>query len=234
MTPGRASASARRGGDPAPDARPGAVLLGGTFDPFHRGHVAIAEQAQRLLRAAEVWLIPARVPPHRPRTDAAAPDRLAMAAAVAAARPGWRVLDLEMRRDGPSFTRDSIAALLAERPGFEQWFLLGADAAREIRSWHRLDDLLEIARFVLVNRSGTRRLTREEAVGLGFMPRRTRILHVDSPMVSATDIRGRLRCGEPLEGLVPLEVARVIAERGLYGAEPGAVRSAGAAAGGEG
>ncbi len=201
-----------------PDALspPRAVLLGGTFDPIHLGHLAVAAQVREQLDAAEVWLIPVGIPPHRGRTVAAARDREAMVRAAAAGVPGLRVLDLELRRPGPSYSADTVAELAATHPQIEQWLLLGADAAREIGSWHRLDDLLEAARFVLVNRQGVGTLTADDAAGLGFQPGRTRIVHVDSPPISATEVRRRATAGGSLSGLVPPAVARLIAERGLY------------------
>ena len=194
------------------------VLLGGTFDPIHNGHIAVADQARELIDADEVWLIPAGIPPHRGATAASADDREAMVRAAAATRPALRVLDLELRRSGPSYTSTTVQELLAEHPEAEQWFLLGADAAREIRSWHRLGDLLDMARFLIVNREGALHLTDADAAALGFDPARTRVVHVDSPPISATDVRRRAAAGEPLDGLVPPEVAKLIVERGLYGA----------------
>lgn len=194
------------------------VLLGGTFDPIHNGHIAVADQARELIDADEVWLIPAGIPPHRGATAASADDREAMVRAAAATRPALRVLDLELRRPGPSYTSTTVQELLAEHPEVEQWFLLGADAAREIRSWHRLGDLLDMARFLIVNREGALHLTDADAAALGFDPARTRVVHVDSPPISATDVRRRAAAGEPLDGLVPPEVAKLIVERGLYGA----------------
>ncbi|HET9050702.1 MAG TPA: nicotinate-nucleotide adenylyltransferase [Candidatus Dormibacteraeota bacterium] len=199
------------------------VLLGGTFDPIHCGHLAVADQVRALLGADEVWLIPSGTPPHRGSTAAPAGARAAMVRAAAAGRPGLRVLDLELRRPGPSYTSTTIAELAREHPGVELWFLLGADAARDIRAWHRLGDLLEVARFVVVNRDGAPELTPSAAAALGFDPARTRVVRVDSPPISATDIRRRAAAGEPLEGLVPPEVEAIIVARGLYGARGGAV-----------
>ena len=198
-----------------------AVLLGGTFDPLHVGHLVVARQVRLALAADEVWLIPAGDPPHR-RTAAAAADRLAMVVAVADVDPGLRVLDLEVRRLGPSYTSDTLDALARAHPDVEQWFVLGADAAREIRGWHALGHLFETANFVLVNREGVPEMTRLEALGLGFDPTRTRLVRVDSPPVSATDIRRRAAAGEALDGLVPPPVAACIAARSLY-REQGAV-----------
>ena len=162
-------------------------MLGGTFDPIHRGHLAIAEQVRVELDAAEVWLVPTGQPPHRGPASASTEDRLDMCRAAAAEHPGMRVLDLEARRAGPSYTADTLAELEAGRPDAEIWLLLGADAAREFPAWHRREALERQARFVLVNRTGADGLDAGEAAGLGFDPTRTRIVEVVSPQISATE-----------------------------------------------
>lgn len=192
------------------------AVLGGTFDPFHRGHLAIALQARDLLRAEETWIIPARLPPHRPPAVASPEDRLAMIEAVVAGQPFLRACDLEIRRPGPSYTVDTLAELAAGHPGCEFWLVLGADAAREIRRWHRAEELLERGRFLLVNRSGVAEIDPAEAQALGFAPERTIVGHVDSPPISATEVRARVARGEPLDDLVPPPVAEIIRQRGLY------------------
>jgi nicotinate-nucleotide adenylyltransferase len=202
-------------------ARLRAAVLGGTFDPIHRGHLAIAEQVRAELAAAEVWLVPTGLPPHRGPASASPEDRLDMCRAAAAEHPGMRVLDLEARRPGPSYTVDTLAELEAGRPDAEVWLVLGADAAREFPTWHRREALERQARFVLVNRTGVEGLDAAEAAGLGFDPGRTRIVAVVSPQISATEVRRRVQLGEGLEELVPPAVAAIILERGLYRDEVG-------------
>jgi nicotinate-nucleotide adenylyltransferase len=197
-------------------SRARAVLVGGTFDPVHLGHLAVADQARRLLDAAEAWFIPSRRPPHRPPAVASPEDRLVMLRAVTSSYPWLRVLDLEVRRPGPSYTLDTLRELAGTHPDVEQWFLLGADAAREIRSWNRLGELLQTAHFVLVNREGVGELTLDEAAALGFDRGRTRVIKVHSPPISATEVRSRAAAGQPLTSLVPDPVARLIEARGLY------------------
>lgn len=197
-----------------------AVVLGGTFDPIHLGHLAVAAQAREALEADAVWLVPAASPPHRQTPRASSGDRLAMVAAAAAADPTLQVVDVELRRGGPSYTVDTVVELAALYPAIEQWYLLGADAAREIGTWHNLRDLLRLARFVVVNREGVGELTAPQALALGFVADRLRVIRVESPPISATDVRVRARSGEPLDGLVPAAVARIIAARGLYAADP--------------
>ena len=192
-----------------------AVIAGGTFDPIHCGHLEVARQARLGLSADEIWLLPAGDPPHR-RATASAADRLAMVEAAATGDPLLRVLDLEVRRPGPSYTVDTLVTLEAEHPEVEQWFLVGADAAREIRTWHHAVELLRLARFAIVNRRGEAEMGRDEALALGFDPTRTRLIRVDSPPVSATAIRSRAAAGLSLRGLVPPEVEACIARLGLY------------------
>ncbi|HZS15537.1 MAG TPA: nicotinate (nicotinamide) nucleotide adenylyltransferase [Candidatus Dormibacteraeota bacterium] len=192
------------------------AVLGGTFDPIHTGHLAILEQVRRSVDAEEAWLLPTALPPHRRPAHASVDDRLAMVRAAAEGHPGVRVVEDEARRSGPSYTIDSLAELERAHPGVEFWLTLGADAAREIGTWHRSAELLGRARFVLVNRTGVPPLDAGEAARLGFEPARTRLIHVDSPPVSATEIRRRVAGGEPLEGMVSAAVERLIRERGLY------------------
>jgi nicotinate-nucleotide adenylyltransferase len=192
------------------------AVLGGTFDPIHAGHLAVLEQVCRTVDADEGWLVPTATPPHRRPAHASAQDRLAMAEAAAAGHPGVRVLDLEIRRGGLSYTVDTLDALEREHPGTLVWLILGADAARDVPAWHRAEELLGRAHFVVVNRSGVPPLDEEEARRLGFDLERTRLIRLDSPPVSATEIRRRLAAGEPVAGLVPPDVAGIIAARRLY------------------
>jgi len=197
------------------------VVLGGTFDPVHLGHLAAAEQARDLAGAGEAWLIPANTPPHRGATIASPADRLDMLRAATDGRERLRVLDLELRRPGPSYTADTLAELAAVHPSTEIWFALGTDAARDIPTWHRREDVLRIGRFLLLNRGGVGAIDAAEAAGLGFVPDRTRIVRIDSPPISATEVRRRAAAGLSCEGLVPPAVARLIADRGLYRAVTG-------------
>jgi nicotinate-nucleotide adenylyltransferase len=192
------------------------AVLGGTFDPIHAGHLAILEQVRRSVDADEAWLLPTALPPHRRPAHASVDDRLAMTHAAAAGHPRVRVVEDEARRDGPSYTIDTLDELERAHPGVQFWFTLGADAAREVGAWHRAVELLGRARFVLVNRTGVPPLDDAEARALGFDPSRTRLIHVASPPVSATEIRRRVAAGESIEGMVAAAVARIIVDRSLY------------------
>ena len=197
-------------------ARSRVAVFGGTFDPIHLGHIAVAEQAREGIVAEQTWLVPAGIPPHRGPVDAGALDRLEMCRAAVAGQPRISVLDLELRRPGPSYTVDTMRDLHADHPDHELWVVLGADAARRMPEWHGSEQLLGGFHFVLVNRAGAARVAQPEAIALGFHPDRTRIVGIDSPEVSATEIRHRVASGAPLDGLVPSGVASIIQARGLY------------------
>jgi nicotinate-nucleotide adenylyltransferase len=192
------------------------AVFGGTFDPFHLGHLAVAVQARQGVLAQETWIVPAGVPPLRGPVHASAADRLALCERAIAGVAGMRVLDMELRRPGPSYTIGTMRDLGAAHPDRELWVVLGADAARQMPEWHGATELLSTFHFVLVNRTGEPLIHQPEALTLGFRPERTRIVPIESPDVSATEIRHRAAAGEPLTGLVSPAVERLIMERGLY------------------
>jgi nicotinate-nucleotide adenylyltransferase len=137
--------------------------------------------------------------------------------AAVAGTPGFVVRDDEVARGGTSYTADTMDALHAVQPGTQFQLLLGADAARHIGAWRRSTELLEREHFVIANRSGEPRLTMEEAMRIGYRPEHTTLLAVDSPDVSASDVRQRASTGGSLIGLVPDPVADLIHQLGLYG-----------------
>ncbi len=207
-------------------------VLGGTFDPIHLGHVAAAEAAQRALGLDEIILVPSRIPPHRMSPATARPaDRFAMAELAAEGRPGWSASFIEIKRDGPSYTYDTLSELGAARrgatsesnesKGTQLFFITGADAFAEIATWSRYPAVLDLANFVVVSRTGITLDSLRERVPSAFdrpSPANTRVILVEAktPDVSSTDIRRRVRAGEPLSGLVPPAVADYIRAHRLY------------------
>ncbi|MGE0812247.1 MAG: nicotinate-nucleotide adenylyltransferase [Vicinamibacterales bacterium] len=208
-------------------------VLGGTFDPVHVGHVAVGVEAQRALGLDEIRFVPSSVPPHRSGPRVSGYHRFTMAALVALGRETWTVSDAELRRDGPSFSYDTLAGLAAEGLAPTQiFFLIGADAFAEIATWHRYPAVLDLAHFVVVARPGTALAALRDRVP-DLAPRlvdpgaaggrgTTGIVLVDAatPGVSSTDIRERAARGEPLAGLVTEPVERYIRRHGLYGSGP--------------
>jgi nicotinate-nucleotide adenylyltransferase len=192
------------------------LVLGGTFDPVHNGHLAIARQARAATGSDAVWFLPSAIAPLRDAPVATPEQRFELLVAATAGDNVFRVLDTALQRGGVSYTADLMESLRATHAGDDLAVLVGADAARTIRAWHRAVDLLRAERFVIVNRTGPPPIDPAELAGLGFPSERTTLVTVDSPDISASDIRMRCARGAPLDGLVPDAVASLIAAKGMY------------------
>lgn len=207
-------------------------VLGGTFDPIHNGHIAAAAAAQDSLDLESIVLVPSHMPPHRQDpVGATAEQRYAMAR-LAAERPGWTASRIEIDRDGPSYTFDTLVELRSGSAGTRIFFILGADAFAEIATWSRYPDVLDLANFVVVSRPGITLDSLRERVpsafehhppcspsalrDLGSEETRVILVEATTPNVSSTDIRRRIGAGEPLSGLVPGPVADYIRAHHLY------------------
>lgn len=188
-------------------------ILGGTFDPVHRGHVDAARQVMTELGLERVLLIPSFRPPHRDQPWAGPEDRLEMVRRAVAGQPGLEVDDVEVRRKGTSFTVDTLRELRRADPGRELVLLLGHDAAREFGSWHDAGTIGDLARLAVFNRAGAGATSGLEGAGL---PPGTLHVVVDSPDISATGVRAALARGEDLSHMLPASVLEYIHQRGLY------------------
>ena len=191
-------------------------LLGGTFDPIHNGHLALAEAAIECAELDRVMLIPSSQPPHRAPARASVEDRLAMCRLAAEGHPELEVSEVEIRRPGPSYTLDTVRQLHAERPADSLFLILGWDAAREIASWHRPQEVLALADAVIVNRPGLEAPGDEELRQAGFDPSRTVVCPQRTPDARATEVRRLAAEGAGLDRMVPAPVAEYIRKRGLY------------------
>ena len=219
--------------------RPLVGLLGGTFDPIHLGHVAAAFAAWHALGLDRVRLIVSARPPHRPDSPRVSEYhrlqmmRLAIDDAMAAGGLRLEVSDLEVRRDGPSYTYDTLQTLQAQGlTPLQMVFITGADAFAEIGTWHRYPEVLDQAHFAVIARPGTNLAsldTRLPALASRMIgppqfndavtPRIVLIEH-DTPDVSSTEIRRRALVGASLDGLVSPSVAEYIAHHHLYRSDP--------------
>ncbi len=193
-------------------------IVGGTFDPIHVGHLAVAQAALRCAGLDEVLLVPAATPPHRPAAMASAEDRLAMARLAVDGLPRLRVSEVEIKRPGPSYTRDTLEVLAREMPDADLYLVLGWDAAREIASWHRPRDVLGLARLVIVPRPGVAPPSEGDLRRAGVDPDRAVLCDERTPDVAATRVRQAVARGESIAGQVAPAVARYIQEHGLYSA----------------
>jgi len=185
------------------------AIYGGTFDPIHDAHVQVAEEAIRVAELDRVLLIPASDPPHKPGL-ARAPyeDRLHMVELAVAGHPHLQASDIE-RRQGRSYSIDTIRELKAQLPqGTEWFFLIGADAFAEIGTWYKFAEVMASVVFLVVARPG---YTYQIPTGAQVIPIESLALHV-----SSSEIRHDLDGGR-MPGHLPPAVATYIREKGLYG-----------------
>ena len=191
-------------------------LFGGSFNPIHRGHLAIARAARASLGLDRVVLVPSARPPHkRDATLAPAEDRLAMARLATDDEPGLEVSSIELERTGPSYTIDTVRSFLASNQGAELHFVVGADSVPELRTWRDARTLLQLARFAVVARPGCD-LTKDLADLERELGARLSVIPIEPDAISATEIRERVRKNEPLDGFVPPAVRDYIAAKNLY------------------
>jgi nicotinate-nucleotide adenylyltransferase len=196
-------------------------ILGGTFDPIHLGHLEAATAAERALSLDRVLLLPSRTPPHRSTEPRASVFHRFAMAALAAAERGMSVSDLELGREGPSYTALTLDAL--HREGFAPanlFFITGSDAFADVGTWYDYPHILQLANFVVVSRPGAPRPSEliPTPQSLITAPTGPTVYSVeaDTPNVSSTDIRRRVSAGESIDGLVPSSVAGHIHRHHLY------------------
>lgn len=206
-------------------------VFGGSFNPIHYGHLLLADEILERLGLDRVLFVPAARPPHKdPAELAPAADRRAMVELAIAGHPRFEVSDLELRRPGPSYTVDTLAALAAGRD--ELYLLVGSEMFLDLLAWREPRRIAELARLVVVPRTGSafepdgaaaRKVLRglglegfTEADGTPVAPRRALIARVTSLPLTSSELRARAREGRSLAYRLPEPVAAYIRQRGLY------------------
>lgn len=204
-------------------------IFGGTFDPIHYGHLRTAFEMLQALRFEEVRFVPSGDPPHRGKTYASAPVRMQMVAAATRNEPRFVVDDRELKRDGPSYTVDTLASMREEQPDVSLGLILGMDAFLGLSSWHRWQDILGLAHIVVAHRPGWRA---PDIGPLGdliseFGTHRVEDLHDDlcnrihihavtQLEISSTEIRELVQAGRDPRFLMPDVVRDVIMDSSCY------------------
>jgi nicotinate-nucleotide adenylyltransferase len=182
-------------------------ILGGTFDPIHLGHLRAAELARETLGLERVWFVPASVPPHRPLAASPARDRFAMAALATSGNPHFTVSDVELAREGPSYTIDTLRQMREATPEAELVLIVGSDTFPEMGTWREHEAIFSLATVAVAGRPGA--VARPD--GLPAVA----IEGAGLP-ISSTEIRRRVAEGRSIRYLVADAVADFIAKRGLY------------------
>jgi len=190
-------------------------IVGGTFDPVHLAHLRLAEDARESFALDEVLFIPAGDPWRKShRSISPAKHRLAMLELAVAGNVDFGISDIELRRSGPTYTADTLAALAAERLDDEFYFIVGVDALTDLPNWHEPERIVEHAILAVAPRE----LQELNVATLNVPGLAARIEPFPMPRmdISSTDIRARVAAGRSIRYLVPAEVERYIAEHRLY------------------
>jgi nicotinate-nucleotide adenylyltransferase len=192
-------------------------VLGSAFNPPHLGHLALAQEALWQLGLDEVVLVPTGHAPHkRIAEDPGREARMEMARLAAAEDPRFSVSALEVEREGPSYTYETLEALAEERADTELVFVMGADAAVGLESWREPERVVELASLAVARRAGVS--DTEVAATMRSLGCEARATMLEMPQfgVSSSAVRERARQGRPLRYLVPDSVATLIEEGGIY------------------
>jgi nicotinate-nucleotide adenylyltransferase len=191
-------------------------LLGGSFDPVHRAHLALGRIAlDRLALARLIWM-PVGQAWQKTSSHAAADDRLAMLQLAIEGEPRFEVSGLEIRRAGPSYTIDTVIALQAQTPGADWFLVIGQDQYAGLPTWHRWKELLQLVTIAVAGREGREP---EAPTALQALPHAMVRLPLPAMLISSTAVRARVRAGESIADLVPAPVASYIERKGLYRAD---------------
>jgi nicotinate-nucleotide adenylyltransferase len=192
--------------------------MGGTFDPIHHGHLVAASEVQAWFDLDEVVFVPTGAPWQKAHREVSpAEHRYLMTVIATAANPRFRVSRVDIDRDGPTYTIDTLRDLRAQLPDAELYFITGADALAEIFTWRDAAELFELANFVGCTRPGYD--MDADALG-GIPPERVTLVEIPALAISSTDCRERKRRGEPVWYLVPDGVVQYIAKHDLYPEDP--------------
>jgi nicotinate-nucleotide adenylyltransferase len=186
--------------------------MGGTFDPVHHGHLVAASEVQAWFGLDEVVFVPTGQPWQKQEREVSeAEDRYLMTVIATASNPRFTVSRVDIDRDGPTYTIDTLHDLRRSYgEDTDLFFITGADALEQIIGWHRSDELFELAHFVGVTRPG------HHLADPGFPEGRVTLVEVSALAISSSDCRSRVARGEPIWYLVPDGIVQYIAKRRLY------------------
>jgi nicotinate-nucleotide adenylyltransferase len=190
-------------------------VFGGTFDPVHFGHLRPVEAAAMKFGLTRVLYVPARLSPHKTDIPTDARHRVAMLALALEGRPDWSMSFLELDREAPSYTADTLAAVSSTHAGAQLWLLMGTDALAGFGRWSRTPEILRLARIAAFERepfTGSS-VAIPEVAGLSD---RLEVFDAGSVKISSTQLRTDLARGGSAAGRVPGSVAEYITKHGLY------------------
>jgi nicotinate-nucleotide adenylyltransferase len=184
-------------------------VMGGTFDPIHNGHLVAASEVQQKFGLDEVIFVPTGEPWMKPQVTAGE-HRYLMTVIATAANPRFTVSRVDIDRDGPTYTADTLLDIHESRPNADLYFITGADAIAQIMDWKDLDKVWPLAHFIAVSRPG------HQLTVTGLPEQGVSFLEVPALAISSTDCRDRVKRGFPVWYLVPDGVVQYISKHHLY------------------
>ncbi len=210
-------------------------IMGGTFNPIHLSHIMIAGRALEYLKLDKILFMPSKLPAHKDNDELVSEkDRNAMVKMAIKDYPGFEFSDYEMKRDGYTYTADTIEHLTHENPDVRYYFILGGDSLAQFEKWHKPEYILEHCalvcaprisdavglkgnneEFIKIAKHLVEKFTRKRDNGSVFVPE---IHFIPGPLVSisSSDVRNHIKCGMSITGMVPAGVDGYIVENGLY------------------
>lgn len=192
-------------------------ILGGTFNPVHLGHLMIAEMASEAFDLNRVIFVPAKEPPHKETDVIDAKYRLEMVRAAVLDNPNFVVSDVEMKREGKSYTIDTVRYFYnTYGPTTEFFFIAGTDTIQNLPTWKYIEELLDMCEFIGAIRPGATEDIGESIEWFGQRGSRIHILEVPEIKLSATDLRYRLRQGLSTRYMLPRSVYQYIKRHKIY------------------
>ena len=208
-------------------------LMGGTFNPVHLAHLRIAEEAREVCALDRVLFIPSADPPHKPLSGVVSfEQRCEMVRRAIGGNPFFEISDIEGKREGKSYSIDTIAVFRHMHPADELYFIIGSDSFRELGLWHRYPDILRSSNLIVVERPGSTftdplaLLPRDVRHEMQYFPIPNRLVHAAGTFVqfftgcplniSSSEIRRLVAAGQSITYLVPPEVETYIKQQRIY------------------
>ena len=184
-------------------------ILGGTFNPIHNGHLILADEVRQKLKLDKIFFIPVNIPAHKEEKDLLpANERLKMVRLALKNNPYFEALDIEIRREGRSYTIDTLRQLHKEYPQADKFvFIVGSDSLNYLNNWKDIAEVMKLAKFVAAARPG---------YPLKNIPKNILPLAIESIDVSGFRLRQRLKAGESVRYYLPEGVRKYIEKKGLY------------------
>jgi nicotinate-nucleotide adenylyltransferase len=192
-------------------------IFGGTFNPPHLGHLVCAQEGYLRLGLQRVFLVPARIPPHKPVDDEPGVGHRLEMTRIASEGSDWlEVSELEVQREGPSYTVDTLEELHSRTPDSELFLIVGADVAAGMPKWRDPERVLSLATLAVAERPGTARSAVEGALHAIQGGEHATFFEMPEIGISSTMLRDRVRAGQPTRYLMPDAVRSYIDQHSLY------------------